>query len=129
GVPGTGHRRGRLVTFPRPCENAFDALAATDRDRLLAWVTAGELGPAHLTYALEALGRSGHPLAALVLLHSANHAHPLVREGAVLGLDALGVPGASHGLVAELAESDPSPGVRAVCRDVLDEDADGGAGG
>jgi HEAT repeat protein len=99
----------------------FEYLARNDPTALI--VLANSLQPAHLTHAAEWIGRSGDPRAGQVLATLLRHPSPLVREGAIVGLEALGGP-ALEGCRALLIEralegSEPSPGVRAAARDAL----------
>lgn len=102
-----------------PSEELFEQLAVDDPDRLLEMMGSNELRPALLTYAAEIAGR-GIPTAKCVpvLLHLLGHEAAVVREGAIYGL-------AEHEgdeitlVFRQLAETDPSAGVRAAAAGAL----------
>lgn len=96
--------------FPTPCENSFKALAKEDPDKLLRWVNSELLEPSDLTFAAEELGNIDSSLPALIQLLS--HTSPIVREGAIVGLDILKYR--INDLFHHHATKDPSPGVRHV---------------
>jgi hypothetical protein len=104
-----------------PCEAMFEYLAQTAPLELIR--LASGLRPSQLTFAAEWLGRSGDPRARLVLLGLLRHVSPLVREGAIYGLEALGgeALAAARQQLAELTLPDvePSPGVLAAAREAL----------
>jgi hypothetical protein len=97
-------------TFPTPCENSFDTLAKEDPDKLICWVNSGLLEPADLTFAAETIGQLYSSLPTLVKLLT--HDSPVVREGAIIGLDVLKYR--INDLFEHHAENDSSPGVRHV---------------
>jgi len=75
--------------------------------------------PAELTFA-AALGDSQTTLACSCLLRLLAHKEPVVREGAIYGLQGhLRSPGVKERL-ARVAESDPREGVRLAAQDSLD---------
>lgn len=94
------------------CENTFERWAKEDPARLVLALTDGKTPNYLLTYAAEIAGNalpSGVVVPALVALLS--HESAVVREGAIYGLG-------DHesaevlALLADIAEGDPSPGVR-----------------
>lgn len=99
----------------------FEYLAHHDPGRLMS--IANALAPAQLTHAAEWIGRSGDLRAWSVLASMLRHPSPLVREGAIVGLEALGTPAIDRAksLLVELAleGSESSPGVRGAARDAL----------
>ena len=102
--------------WPAPSEHAFDEIGEQDPERLKAWVLSGELGPADLSFAAEALGKHGGRDSVPTLLSLLDDPSPLVREGAVYGLGFnLGQPKVSERL-RTLVEHDESPGVREAAR-------------
>lgn len=113
--------QGSNTTWESPCEAMFEYLAHHDAGRLLAMVTA--LTPAQLTHAAEWIGRSRDPRAWTVLASMLRHPSALVREGAIIGLEALGTLALQHAkpLLIEraLEDSEQSPGVRAAAMDAL----------
>lgn len=103
----------------RPCEAMFELLAQRYPRELAKLISSEKLRPADLTFAAEALGRT--PDAQLVqrtLLPLLRHTSPLVREGAIYGL-AHCLNEAVRREILQIAQSDPSPGVRASAEDLL----------
>src|SRR5687767_8980803 len=98
--------------FPTPCENSFKALAKEDPDKLIRWVNSGLLEPADLTFAAEHLGSIYSSLPTLV--HLLTHESPVVREGAIIGLDILKYR--INDLFDHHAQNDSSPGIRRVAQ-------------
>ena len=79
--------------------------------------------PTKLTFDAEELSNHPNKWEALgMLIYLLEHDSSLVREGVVYGLAGLGnMPGVKEALQRHtLEEIDPSPGVRAACRDALD---------
>lgn len=77
-----GRDRGKAITYS---EEYFDTI---DPAELLELVKSGTLPPGDLTFAAESLGRrTSAELAVPVLLPLLQSESPMVREGAVLGLD------------------------------------------
>lgn len=109
------------LTWESPCEAMFEHLAHHAPRRLLAMVST--LAPAQLTHAAEWIGRSGDPHALTVLASMLRHPAALVREGAIIGLEALGTAALQHAqpllLERALEDSETSPGVRAAAMDAL----------
>jgi hypothetical protein len=97
--------------WPKPCINAFVAMASSDPVKLATWIESGALDEVDLTFALEALGASGHPEHAPLIARHLTHAKPIVREGAVLGL---------VNCLACISVNDASPGVRAAAKEGAD---------
>lgn len=102
-----------------PSEALFERLAKQDPQRLVR-LLGSKLEPALLTHAAEIAGQN-LPSATVVrvLIELLAHASPLVREGAIYGLSAHKGE-AIDAAVRDLAERDPSPGVRTAARDVLE---------
>jgi hypothetical protein len=100
----------------------FCYLAENDPERLFEDLTSGALPPSALTFAAEWAGRTRTSQAAAILLSLLEHPSPLVREGAVYGLEHVlehrGVVAALRAHATEAAER--SPGVRDAAREVLD---------
>ncbi len=101
-----------------------ERLAIVDPERLAAIIAAGTLCPTSLTFAAEHMGKAKD--AALVvrtLTPLLSHESAYVREGALIGLwqhsDAL--PPDVVERVRRMADSDESPGVRAVAGDFCDD--------
>lgn len=113
----------------RPCRNTFERLAREAPELLIAWAQTGYgLDVAELSFALEALGTVDTQESRLALERGLEHESPIVREGAVLGIDAaianhVGCPGwRREGLRLALKRhlNDPSPGVCAAVREALE---------
>ncbi|MGV3623643.1 MAG: hypothetical protein ACO1OB_22680 [Archangium sp.] len=104
-----------------PSEQWFERLAEHEPLRLFQLIAQRVLEPQHLTFAAEIAGRV--PNAALVvefLVPLLDHAHSVVREGAVYGL----APHLAQSMRAREAllfvqDNDPSPGVRTAAREAL----------
>lgn len=113
--------RPRMI-WSQPCEDMFQYLAENDPERLFEDLTSGALPPSALTFAAEWAGRTRTTQAAAILRTLLEHPSPLVREGAVYGLEHLiGHPGVLAALRAHENEAtERSPGVRAAVREVLD---------
>jgi len=101
-----------------PCCDEFERLASENPSALMTWISAGEMTPADLSFALEALGKT--KIAALdLLMGSTTDESPVVREGAIYGL-------ANYflwikGRLEEMAEKDPSNGVRYTAKELLEQ--------
>jgi hypothetical protein len=98
--------------FPKPSRKAF---AEVDGDVLVAWIHSGELDEVDLSFACEALGEKGD--GAREMLALLDRREPLVREGAVIGLEKL-----VHAILDRLAvvrDNDTSKGVKAAAGDAL----------
>jgi HEAT repeat protein len=112
--------RARVI-WSRPCEEMFEYLAENEPEKLLAELASGALPPSALTFAAEWAGRIRTQDAAPILIGLLAHPSPLVREGAVYGLEHLveqrGVLSALRAHSTEAGER--SPGVRAAAREVL----------
>lgn len=113
--------RAILARWNRPCEGAFEVLAARFPHDLAKLIELGRLGSADLTFAAEALGRSElgwlvrHALKPLL-----THASPVVREGAIYGLQKH-IDGSTRAALSALSRDDPSPAVRLAATDALSE--------
>lgn len=103
-----------------PNEATFERLAREEPDRLRWWIGQGMMAAADLTYALEIIGAEcQEPWVESLLLQFLEHSEALVREGAVLGLARHHAVPLVRDRLQDIAESDPSPGVRAAAQDVL----------
>lgn len=106
---------------PTLCEALFDRLAAEHPSELFRLIEAGDLAAHDLTFAAEAVGHvSDKPKAVSLLLALLRHESALVREGAIYGLSHFVDDATVRTLLKQLADGDPSPGVRAAAADVLD---------
>lgn len=106
-------------TWAVHCEDEFEYLSEHDPQALLELIQEGSLPDTLLTFALSNAGAAGK-LAVPVLLPFLQHPKCYVREGAILGLQTMLAisPGLAEQL-EQLAESDESPGVRAVASESL----------
>lgn len=103
-----------------PSEEKFERLAGESPKTLAALLQVRLLRPSDLTFAAEAAGKvADSTLVVRPLFLLLNHPSPLVREGAVYGL--------SNHLseqvierLREVAERDPSPGVREAAGEALE---------
>lgn len=112
-----------LSRWAGPCEAMFEHLAAEAPQELLDMIAGGTLHHCTLTFAAEWAGKVPEEhleSARRVLLPLLEHAQPIVREGAVYGLASNLNEDVVKRLKA-LAESDPSPGVRAAAESATDE--------
>jgi hypothetical protein len=100
----------------------FEYLATNEPELLLEQLTSGELPPSALTFAAEWAGRTRNKQAPAILLAMLEHPSPLVREGAVYGLEhLLESPGVVSALRAHASDAiERSPGVRAAAREALE---------
>jgi len=111
-----------LQTFGDYCQALFRQLALDAPGELSHLVRVARLPVHHLTFAAEALGSVDADLAVTPLLLLLGHPSPIVREGAVYGLQRhLASPGVGQRLT-ELAREDPSPAVRTAATDALSDD-------
>lgn len=98
-------------------------LARTDPARLVAWLDSEEMSPGKATFAAEILGKeAAAEVAAPCLLRLTQHSSPLVREGAVYGLETHKAQGDVRARLEEMAASDPSWGVRQSAAEALSDD-------
>ncbi len=103
------------------CEAMFEFLATNYPNDLLKLVAADVLAPPALTFAAEIAGRTS--MAAAVrsaLLALLDHESPLVREGAIYGLRE-NADASVRNKLAALAKGDPSPAIRQVASDTLND--------
>lgn len=106
--------------FPAPNMNEFDKMADEDPERLVEWITCGALRPGNLTHAAEALGSvPDAELVVGVLIGLTTHLSPMVREGAIYGLEHHLLTAGVRERIAELA-TDESPGVRTAAAEALE---------
>lgn len=115
-------KRIALIEAPvpdAPSEGLFERLAEDEPAKLIAMIRSGELRPGLLTFAAEILGRHVRSAEVVEVLRTlAQHPSAAVREGSVYGL------AFQEGITVDdqlkkLAESDPSPGVRAAAAGAL----------
>ncbi|MDR6219033.1 hypothetical protein [Deinococcus soli (ex Cha et al. 2016)] len=112
----------------RPCRNTFTHLRTHAPATLLHLIAAQQLGTAHLSWAAEEAGHittlpAGAIVAAIKPLLA--HGTPVVREGAVYGLQPFLHRLDAWAAVVTLARSDPSPTIREVAAEALLEHLDG----
>ena len=125
------------TTFPQLDENTegtietpgnFDneslrELAKKKPRQLIRWVQRGGLEPPDLTFAAEAVGAiTDSNVAVPVLLKLVHDDSPLVREGAVYGLEKHASSSTdARAALRRLAAEDPSPGVKLAAKEALDD--------
>lgn len=110
-----------ISRWSRPCEAAFELLALRFPYDLVKLIALNRLDPSDLTFAAEALGRS--KIGSLVrysLKPLLQHSSPVVREGAIYGLQRHIDANIRRELEA-LATNDPSGAVRTAAEDALAE--------
>jgi hypothetical protein len=113
--------RAVMLRWNRPCEGAFDLLAARFPRDLAKLIQDNRLEASDLTFAAEALGRSNmgwlvrHALKPLL-----THTSAVVREGAIYGLQKHIDPDI-HAALKAVSESDVSPAVRTAAEDALSD--------
>lgn len=113
--------RAVITRWNRPCEGAFELLAARFPRDLAKLIEQNRLEVSDLTFAAEALGRSNmgwlvrHTLKPLV-----RHASAVVREGAIYGLQKH-VDGEVRAVLEGVVKSDPSRAVRTAAEDALSD--------
>lgn len=116
---------GGAATYEAPFQPSralFEHLAARDPRRLLDLIVSRELAPAHMTFAAEIAGRSGYAEAVVVLLPLLEDIAPLVREGAIYGLEPhIHIP-AVRTAILRLTNpaNESSAGVRTAAAEALD---------
>ena len=109
------------LRWPGVCEAVFDFLACQSPDGLAILIKRAELDSADLTFAAEALGHTENgALVRDTLLPLLEHGSPVVREGAIYGLQQH-LNDAVRQRLREISVRDPSPGVRTAAEDALDE--------
>lgn len=105
--------------YENPCVAAFEYLVQWHPYDFLAWLANNELPNSSLTYAAEyAKYVKDSEAVRKALVPLLNHPSPLVREGAIVGLE----PHLDKELkyrLEEMSENDPSEGVRMAAEDVL----------
>jgi HEAT repeat protein len=101
----------------------WQALAASDPDRLIAALTSPDLPTWELTFAAEVAGE--FPAARDALLALLAHASPVVREGAIYGLgkQPLEDDPALRARLRQIATADGSGAVREAALEALGEGA------
>jgi HEAT repeat protein len=95
-------------------------MSESEPERLVRWICSGALRPGYLTLAAEALGESIHEAVVPGLLKLLEHETPMVREGAIFGLQKHPRKEAI-GRLRELSQSDPSKGVRVAAQNALED--------
>lgn len=109
--------------YPKPCRAAFEELAQHNPDRLVRWIYSLSLSNAHLSFAIEELGRkspaSEAKRAKQIALNHLRHPSALVREGAVYALEGFREDEEVRAKLREIKSSDPSQGVRDAITEVL----------
>lgn len=101
----------------------LDHLASHDPEKLFRLVESSSLPAGLLTHAAEACGRTQRPdRARRVLLPLLKHPSPVVREGAIYGLELLGDDDEVRTTLTMLTlpTHEPSPGVRSAAREALE---------
>lgn len=101
-------------------ERLFEELVDRDPNELMRLIRSETLATYDLTFAAEILGRTATPEACEVLLELTCHESPLVREGAVLGLESMTGEPQVQARLAEIAQQDASAGVRTAAAEALD---------
>lgn len=101
-----------------PCENTFNYLATFYPEKLAEWIRSDTLSPGFLTHALEYLGDTKLKNVVSIIEPFLTHESPLVREGAVLGLQNH-LNEALRNFIHELSINDPNGGVRFTATDIL----------
>lgn len=111
--------RSVLARWSRPCEGAFELLAARFPYDLVKLIEHGRLKPSDLTFVAEALGRSKmgglvrHALKPLL-----THPSPVVREGAIYGLQKH-IDDEVRAVLESVLAEDESRAVRMAAEDAL----------
>jgi hypothetical protein len=101
----------------------FEHWAKCDHDALLAYLHGSHAehgGNAGLTFACEAAQGVADERIVAAVVELLGHAAPLVREGALLGLQDSTDAGI-RARVGAMATCDPSPGVRATAADLVED--------
>jgi hypothetical protein len=113
--------RAVLARWNRPCEGAFELLAARFPHDLVKLIEQDRLEPSDLTFAAEALGRSNIGwLVRRALKPLLRHASAVVREGAIYGLQKH-LNAEVRAALASVVNSDASPAVRNAAEDALSD--------
>lgn len=115
-----------------PCRATFERLAKEAPELLIVWAQTGyALDNADLSFACQAIGekipederrRLDYDARVALMTHVFEHASPIVREGAVMGLAGLG--DGSLSALLQVSREDASPGVRAAAVDAIERIAD-----
>ena len=110
---------GLITHWHRPCEAMFEALAQRHPVELVKLIDSNKLPPAELTFAAEALGCiSDGELVRRTLIRLLDHSSAVVREGALYGLQ-WHLDNQVRTIIANMATSDSSPGVRSSAQDLI----------
>lgn len=113
--------RAVITRWNRPCEGAFELLAARFPRDLAKLIEQNRLEVSDLTFAAEALGRSNMGwLVRYTLKPLVRHASAVVREGAIYGLQKH-VDGEVRAVLEGVVKSDPSRAVRTAAEDALSD--------
>ena len=105
---------------PKPIESNFKKMAVEDPAEFIAWIDEESMIPSDLTFAAEIASKvKDSSLAVPCLLKLLGHAHPVVREGAIYGIEGhLNYEGVRDKL-SRMAKEDPSEGVREAAKEAL----------
>ncbi len=116
------HVGDALKAEPYPTPALLETWAAEQPERLLSIVERPDASLVVLSNAAEALGAIAHaflPAALVALRVLLRHDRPIVREGAVYGLERIAERSPQSLLFLQPLVDDPSPGVRAAVQDAL----------
>jgi len=118
-----GHCPLRRESWPKPSEDNFEEMAEEDPEKLSRWIKSETLGPGHLTFVAEVLGKSElHPIEKeKTLLPLLRHPHALAREGAIYGLESVIESNSVRKHLEKVAESDSSGGVKSAAKEALED--------
>jgi hypothetical protein len=123
--PQAGGGTSSTVDVQPISEALFEFLATSYPSRLFDLIQFGQLSPTQLTFAAEWAGRAApKQRAKLTLLPLLRHPSPVVREGAIYGLELVQeLPGVRQAILTHSQpEHESSPGVRAAALDALELD-------
>lgn len=113
-----------LAVYGGYCEAMFESLATMSPHELASIVRQGRAEDSRLTFAVEILGRDVREpwVAGDLIKVLGEHRSPVVREGAALGLAHQMERQGAREALRKAAAMDPSEGVRATARDILDNE-------
>ena len=110
-----------MARWARPCVEMFEYLAGTHPEELLRLICEETIPPTALTFAAEIAGSiKDSSCVAHVLISLLDHEHPVVREGALYGLERHQTNDAKIA-IKRIAEHDPNKEVRAVAREIIED--------
>lgn len=108
-----------LLKWKRPCEEMFVYLAEHSPEDLL--VLSYWLMPSQLTFAAEYLGLCKTTVGVEArLIYLLEHSSPMVREGALIGLDLLDADCRNWKTIENIRDNDSSPAVRSIAAEILE---------